>query len=51
MAIAKVNWMNKYLDTIKKPKTKICTARAAGGTDFGALYLIVPSYLVSLINT
>jgi hypothetical protein len=24
---------------------KICTARAAGDTDFGGLYLIVPSYL------
>ncbi len=28
-----------------KPRPKICTARVAGGTDFGILYLIVLSYL------
>jgi hypothetical protein len=37
--------ISKYLGIIKKNETKIYTARAAGGIDFGTLYLIVPSYL------
>jgi hypothetical protein len=35
----------KCLGINVNPRAKICTARCAGGTDFGVLYLIVPSYL------